>query len=179
LDGTVRAADINEVDTFGNSVLHIAAALAKPPKYLLALLDLRPNIHVLNNAAQTFLHLVHEGLSMDCLKDIHTLLVQLQREGFNFLQRDHHGQTPLHLLTRPWIHESVLCEIMEEMRFSGIVIPTSRDNLGRTVLEQLKVAGIGIEFLQQSLFANRNPKLEEYTLGLEALHDYVFETKLK
>ena len=175
----IRETDINKIDTFGNSALHIAAALGMPPKEMLALLDLGPNIHVRNNAGQNFLHLVHEGLSMDCIKDMRALLARLQREGFDFLQRDHHGQTSLHLLTRPWIHKLVLREIMEEVQSSGIVLPTSRDNLGRTILKQLEVSEIGSDFLQQWLLASPTPKLEGHTRDPEVLHDHVSETKLK
>jgi hypothetical protein len=54
LDRTLERDSITSVDPFGNSVLHIATALASPLNYLLALLDLGANINALNNAGQTF-----------------------------------------------------------------------------------------------------------------------------
>jgi ankyrin repeat protein len=129
-------------DIFGNSALHIAAALGKTPKYLLHLLDLHANMHALNSANQTFLHLLQPVAIEDCM-DLCSLLNRLQVESFNFHQRDDHGQTPLHLITRPWISWTVLDETAAELHYSKIVLPLSRDNLGRTIIGQLIERGIG------------------------------------
>ena len=75
-----------KVDIFGNSALHVAAALATSPDTLISLVRSNVSIHTLNNAGQTFLHLIHP----DCHNfhgvgsDICSLLKELHVRGFNF-----------------------------------------------------------------------------------------------
>jgi hypothetical protein len=184
-DGRVKAEDIHKLDIFGNSILHIAAALGKPPKYLLHLLDLKANIHALNSAGQTFLHLVHAVFPEDS-SDLCSLLNRLQSEEFNFYQRDHHGQTPLQLITRPWIHRAVLDKIVAELHLSKILLPTSRDNFGRTIIGQLTAAKIKkseIDRLQQRVAAHigdvpfvSNPAIHAARTNTQCLPNYGMHT---
>jgi hypothetical protein len=125
---TIQPKD-NQNDIFGNSALHIAAALGKSPEYLLHLLDLDANVHALNSGNQTFLHLLRP-VSIKKSVDLYHLLKQLQAKKFNFHQRDDHGQTPLHLVTRPWIPWLVLDRTADWLCDLEITLPLSRDNLG-------------------------------------------------
>jgi ankyrin repeat protein len=126
----------NQHDIFGNSPLHIAAALGKSLEYLLHLLDLNANMHALNNGNQNFLHLL-QPVSIENFYNLYDLLNELQAKKFNFHQRDDHGQTPLHLITRPWIPLAVLDATAAWLYYLKIIPPLSRDNLGRTITGQL------------------------------------------
>jgi len=57
-----RAEDFSERDAFGNSVLHITASLSQTGK-LENLIKLGADINSVNNAGQTFLHLVAKSLT--------------------------------------------------------------------------------------------------------------------
>jgi ankyrin repeat protein len=134
---TVRKDDLDELDVFGNSVLHIAASLGATPDYLDHLVKQGADVARLNNANQTFLHLM-------CLSDasqmgnFRFLLNSLARRNFNFLQQDDNGQTAMHALTAQSTTENILANIVQSLQFCGIEIPTSRDNLGHTVADQLR-----------------------------------------
>jgi ankyrin repeat protein len=134
---SVRVEDLGELDTFGNSILHIAAALGSPPNYLLSLIVKGANVKHLNNGNQTFLHVTY--LNDDRLVDeFQHLLRSLVRRGFNFHQRDDNGQTPLHWLTQPSIPISTLRGIVDSLKLNAIDLPTCRDNIGCNVADQLE-----------------------------------------
>jgi len=129
---------ITEVDRFGNSILHVAASLNASVKYIIKLIELKADINATNAAKETFLHLVSAADQAD---DICLLLEILIHNGFNFGQHDQHGQTSLHLLTRPWLPMDYLIKIFRKLHSLGFILPTSRDNLGFTVLNQVKYVG--------------------------------------
>jgi ankyrin repeat protein len=129
---------INDVDRFGNSILHVAASLKAPVKYLIKLIKLKANINATNAAKETFLHLVVAPTQAD---DICLLLEILSRNSFNFGRHDQHGQTSLHVLTRPWLPRDYLIKVIRKVHSLGFVLPTSRDNLGFTLLNQMKHVG--------------------------------------
>ncbi|KAF4632035.1 hypothetical protein G7Y89_g6091 [Cudoniella acicularis] len=133
---------IDEVDTFGNSEVHIAAACQ--PGNLLPFFKEGLWNNEVNNAGQTFLHLVQEPSATNT-EDLCDLLKWLPTVGFNFNLRDHHGQTALHLLTRPWIPQVSLDLILNACLPSMIPILTFRDNLGYTIKEQMIQAGCSQE----------------------------------
>lgn len=164
LDGTNHSAFVDELDTFGNSVLHIAAA-CRSVNCLVRLLDLRAPVHVTNNAGQTFLHVVREPSATNH-RDICSLLELLKERSFDFSQRDSHGQNALHSLTRPWIPKSTLLSIVNKLRSSGIKIPASRDALGWTVVQQLQIAGIEREDIQALLTSTNAPKIEMGSISI-------------
>ncbi|KAF8861478.1 ankyrin [Acephala macrosclerotiorum] len=136
----LRPADIHEVDTFGNSTLHIAAATLAPSTYLIHLINLGANINSLNTAGQTFLHLFKPEVLEQCA-DFCSLLEVLSTRGFNFSQHDHLGQSPLHLLMRPWIHTETLRQVITKIDSLPIhsQLSTARDCLGYTIAEQLNL----------------------------------------
>lgn len=136
----IKSSDINEVDIFGNSVLHVAASLGSPVRYLIELITKNNvNTNATNSAGQTFLHLVYAPTEYN---DICLLLGILSVRGFNFGQHDHHGQTSLHLLTRPWLPQIYLITVIRKLHSLGFVLPpTTRDNLGFTILDQMKHLG--------------------------------------
>lgn len=136
----VRSTDIDETDTFGNSTLHILAATMAPSSYLMHLIKLGANINHLNKAGQTFLHLVKHELLDQC-EDFCSLLELLSDKGFNFSQLDHLGQSPLHLLVRPWIRSETLHRIITKINSLPLrgQISTARDCLGYTVVEELNL----------------------------------------
>ncbi|KAH6674664.1 hypothetical protein B0J14DRAFT_561699 [Halenospora varia] len=151
---------VNEVDTFGNSGVHIAAA-CKHPRHLLALKSERSRINQVNNAGQTFLHLVREPSATNH-KELCDLLKWLSEVEFDFNIRDDHGQTALHILTRPWIFSESLDQILDTLLSSNILISTARDNLGYTIKEQLEQAGCSHSVKIRRLVAEaREPKIQE------------------
>jgi ankyrin repeat protein len=133
----VRKDDLNEVDAFGNSVLHIVASLEAPPSYLLSLVQQSANVNSLNNANQTFLHLVSISNTSQ-IADFRLLLKVLARRHFNFEQQDDNGQTACHALTGLSVDEDILAEVVQCFQLYGL--PTSRDSLGATVSSQLRGA---------------------------------------
>jgi hypothetical protein len=133
----VRQDDLDVVDTFKNSVLHIAAALEAPPDYLLHLINMGADVHALNNAKQTFLHLVHLS-SVERILDFHKLIGNLVQRQFNFQCQDYNGQTAIHALTEPPISPDVLNGIVQTLEFYGVDLPTTRDNLGFRIQDQLQ-----------------------------------------
>jgi ankyrin repeat protein len=138
-----EAIDIHQVDSFGNTALHIATASGSSPESLLHIINLGADIHALNSAGQTFLHLIPQILVKDC-EHLGYLLTKLQNEGFKFHLRDDHGQTPLHPVTRHWMDKPALEGIAKSLLSSEITLPASRDNLGRTILGQMTDVGLEI-----------------------------------
>lgn len=130
---TVRKDDLDELDVFGNSVLHIAASLGAPSNYLDHLVKQGADVSRLNNANQTFIHLMCLSDASQ-MGDFRFLLNSLMRRSFNFLQQDDNGQTAIHTLTAPSTTENIL----QSFQFCGIDIPNCRDNLGHTVSDQLR-----------------------------------------
>ena len=141
----VREDDLDRVDTFHNSVLHIATTLGSPPNYLAWLISMGADVHKLNNGNQTFLHLIHPP-DIESLREFRILLGSLVRRGFNFEQQDHNGQTTLHALTQWSIPWKILSEILQSFQCYGIDLPKCRDNLGHTVAEQLREKGFKLQW---------------------------------
>jgi ankyrin repeat protein len=139
---SVQEADLHEMDTFGNSTLHISATMCAPPSYLISLIKLGANVNVLNRAGQTFLHLLKPEVLCHC-DDFCYLLELLRVQGFNFLQHDHLGQSPFHLLMRPSTDQDSLRQIITQMDDLPIHrhISTARDCFGNTVIGQLNLHG--------------------------------------
>jgi hypothetical protein len=133
----VRPDDLDAVDTFKNSVLHIAAALEAPPGYLSRLISMGADVHALNNAKQTFLHTARIS-SVERILDFHTLIRNLVELQFDFRCQDLNGQTAVHALTEPPTAPDVLNGIVQTLEFYRIDLPTSRDNLGFRVQDQLQ-----------------------------------------
>ena len=148
---TIRPKDIHETDTFGNTVIHISATMLAPPSYLLSLIKMGANVNSLNNAGQTFLHLVKpEVLDEEVLDEFRIrrnafciLLETLNAQAFNFRQHDHLGQSPLHLLMRPWIRSDILHMIITQLDDLRIhrKLSTARDCFGYTVVGQINLQG--------------------------------------
>ena len=185
----IMSSDINEVDLFGNSVLHVAASIGAPVRYLIDLITKDVNVNATNLAGQTFLHLVHAPAEYN---DICLLLGVLSVRGFNFGQHDHHGQTSLHLLTRPWLPQIYLITVIKKLHSLGFVLPTSRDSLGFTILNQMKYLGthlLGFDPDEDMEFRralgltcetkgyivhpqNQNPIMKSTLNGSQYLHNY-------
>ena len=79
------------VDRFGNTSLHIAAALGTTYQELQAIFDKGASIHVCNSGGQTFMHLLNP-LVMDN-NSLVSLINHLRRNNFNFDHRDVQGHT--------------------------------------------------------------------------------------
>jgi ankyrin repeat protein len=139
---SVEEADLHEMDTFGNSTIHISATMCAPPSYLISLIKLGADVNALNNAGQTFLHLLKPEVLCHC-DDFCYLLELLRVQGFNFRQHDHLGQSPFHLLMRPSIDQDILHQIITQMDNLPIHrhISTARDCFGNTVVGQLNLHG--------------------------------------
>jgi hypothetical protein len=125
------------VDTFKNSVLHIAAALEAPPGYLSHLISMGADVHALNNAKQTFLHTARIS-SVEGILDFHALFGNLVKLQFDFRCQDLNGQTAIHAITEPPVSPDVLNGIVQTLEFYRIDLPTSRDNLGFRIQDQLQ-----------------------------------------
>jgi hypothetical protein len=146
-DESTRETDISKLDV-DNSSLHLAAAFDRSPMTLPSLIDQGANVHAVNNAGQTFLHVLQDFSVEHCL-ELCSLLNRLRDKSFDFHQRDDHGQSPLHIITRPWVNHTTLDEIAAELHYSKILLLTSRDNLGRIVIGQFSQANIDEEELER------------------------------
>ncbi|KAE8453623.1 hypothetical protein EG329_009134 [Mollisiaceae sp. DMI_Dod_QoI] len=103
------------------------------------------NVQALNNADQTFLHLINLS-DISSTRDLPLLLGALVKRGFNFGQQDHNGQTALHSVTQhlaPW---KILSGILQGFQFHGIELPVCRNNQGHTVAEQLREQGFKLQW---------------------------------
>jgi ankyrin repeat protein len=150
-------------DVFGHTVLHVAAASGERPERLLGLIETGANVHDVNSGGETFLHLVTNISSSDYFH-LGLLLKKLQVERFNFHQRDDHGQTPLHLITRQWVDDLAFEGIADNLLLYEIKLPPFRDNLGRTILGQMTDVGLripAIEHLEEGSSALRLPPILE------------------
>jgi ankyrin repeat protein len=125
-----------KVEIFGNSALHIAAALATPPEILIDLTRSGPSIHTLNNAGQTFLHLIRPDCHgfFGARNDVCRLLSEVNLRKFDFFQRDQNGRTSLHWLRFEQIPQSICLQISKKLVSFGIPLPNYRDNFGRRVV---------------------------------------------
>jgi ankyrin repeat protein len=153
---TIRSKDVHEEDTFGNSVIHISATMLAPPSYLISLIKMGANVNRVNNAGQTFLHLIKPE-ALDQRDDFCSLLEILSVQGFNFRQHDHLGQSPLHILMRPWIRPDILRAIITTL--DSLVVhsqlSTTRDCFGYTVVGQMNLQGANCSRtdLDQAIFS--------------------------
>jgi len=132
--------DLSSVDAFRNSILHIAAALGSSPRYLSSLITMGANVNCRNNAYQSFLHVVHLSDETN-VDDFRSLIGSLVRRNFNFLAQDYNGQTAIHALTQLPLPANTLSGIIQCFHFYNIELPSSRDNLGYTVTDQLRETG--------------------------------------
>jgi ankyrin repeat protein len=177
-----------KVDCFGNSALHIAAALAAPPQFLIELIESTIDVHTLNNGGETFLHLVHPESDGFChwtntsakpnsVNDICELLVALKLQKFKFDQQDSHGRTSLHWLARPSIPHYVVYRIRTTIQRMGINVPSLRDNLGLTITAQIK--DISLPSLNEKHENDRAADVTDLTLENELFHDYKNNTVIE
>ncbi|KAE9365240.1 ankyrin [Stipitochalara longipes BDJ] len=112
------------------------------PSYLISLIKLGANANAVNNAGETFMHLLKPEVLSHC-DDLCYLFELLRVQGFNFRQHDHLGQSPFHLLLRPWKDQDTLRKIITQMNDLPIHrhISTARDCFGYTVVAQLNHLG--------------------------------------
>jgi ankyrin repeat protein len=162
--------DLHRKDDFGNSVLHIAAALKKSGYALIGLIDNGVDVHTINSAGETFFHLLDESVVKETYF-YHMLLEILRSKGFDFSQRDCLGQTPFHLLMQPWMDKSILEQTLVQLPFLNIALPLSRDSFGCTVAWQLVQAGVEEpEIKAAPFYSHKTPtvflKPGEYTWSL-------------
>ena len=134
----VKSRVITEIDLYGNSILHVAGSLCAPISYIIKLIKQKADINATNAAGETFMHLLYAPNEED---DVCSLLEILSIERFNFGQHDQHGQTCLHLITRPWLPQQYLVKVIRKIQSLGFVLPTSRDNLGFTIFRQMNHLG--------------------------------------
>lgn len=144
--GLSHGSSPTETDEFDNSWLHVIAALKKPVGYLFHWISRGLDTQYLNQAGETFLHLLDENICKD--SDHHTLLSLLVRKGFPFGQRDCLGQTALHAMLQSSINKDILDRTLVHLSMLDIPIPTSRDCFGRTVTSELVQAGLSEAHIQ-------------------------------
>ena len=95
------------------------------------------DVHALNNAKQTFLHTARIS-SVEGILDFHALFGHLVKLQFDFRCQDLNGQTAIHAITEPPVSPDVLNGIVQTLEFYRIDLPTSRDNLGFRIQDQLQ-----------------------------------------
>ena len=87
--------ELEDLDRFGNTFLHLIAALGPSLKSLEVALWRHSNINAVNTAGQTFMHILDPCNVLLCME---RLFGTLEHRGFNFDQRDVYGKTFLHAL---------------------------------------------------------------------------------
>ena len=86
-------------DVFGNTTLHVAAALGVSIQILVRMIDSGANVKQTNTASQTFLHVLSHSTHFDT-DDSLTLVQILEARDFDFGHIDVQGQTILGPLSR-------------------------------------------------------------------------------
>lgn len=124
--GTATLADFNEVDVFGNSLMHLLAARDVDHDYILQLTTQDVPCRARNSAGQTFLHLLDDSWLSD--RDGARLVALLQgfRENPGFLlARDCYGRTLFHALRAKIGDPAPLARVLRD-----IDVRLSRDAFG-------------------------------------------------
>ena len=85
-------------DRFGNTALHIAAAMYLRYQLVQEVIDHGIRVHALNSGGQTFMHLLNPRLLT--VNEMFSLSARLKTEDFNFHQVDVQGQTFVDIFTR-------------------------------------------------------------------------------
>jgi ankyrin repeat protein len=129
---------IKEVDTFGNGVLHHAAAAGRASfSFLEYLINCGADINAKNTSRETFMHTLHpQGLGgfANYLK----LLRLVDQNSFDLQCTDRYGQTLSHILLREFDVSKISIDEIEEA--FDLLRPDieAADNLGRTIEDYLK-----------------------------------------
>ncbi|KAL8669104.1 MAG: hypothetical protein Q9168_006285 [Polycauliona sp. 1 TL-2023] len=79
------------VDRFGNTSLHIAAAVGASHGDLREIMNMGVDVHILNSARQTFMHVLDPRLMVS--RDLLALIDRLRLNNFKFDHRDVRGHT--------------------------------------------------------------------------------------
>lgn len=136
---SIRKDDLDDcTDAFGNSVLHVAATLGASPSYLSSLINMGADIHCLNIAGQSFLHLIHLSQPI-YITEFRFLIGNLKRLGFDFKNQDDNGQTIFHILLHSCVPSETIDDALQCFRYHGISLPGIRDNTGLDVSRRLPV----------------------------------------
>ncbi|KAH7380994.1 ankyrin repeat-containing domain protein [Cadophora sp. MPI-SDFR-AT-0126] len=137
---SILASDLETFDSFRNTVLHIAATLGSRPSYITSLILLGADVNCLNNAGQTFLHLM-ELSSCHSIGSLDSLLGTLVQYQFDFQQQDQNGQTAIHALTHEDLPWRTLDSLIHSFFTHEVEFPVCRDNLGNTISQHLLEKG--------------------------------------
>lgn len=134
---SVRESDLDSLDAFGNSVLHIATSLGAHPSYISQLIGMGADTHCRNIAGQSFLHLICLTKST-YIAEFRILIGTLKRLKFNFYQMDDNGQTVFHALAQSLVPNELIEDALRCFQYHGIRLPEQRDNTGVDVSKRLK-----------------------------------------
>ncbi|KAL5323720.1 hypothetical protein ACEPPN_008261 [Leptodophora sp. 'Broadleaf-Isolate-01'] len=174
---SILASDLEILDSFQNSVLHIAATLGSPPSYISSLIVLGADVNTLNNAGQTFLHLM-EFDDFCGQKGFDSLLGTLGQFQFDFQQQDQNGQTAIHTITQKYLPWRTLDLLVHSFFIHEVEFPVCRDNLGNTISQHLLEKGFTpsdpIRYSRRSI--NQPPAHDQWErygdqLEIQALHN--------
>lgn len=161
---------LDQVDMFHNTLLHTAARHGAGSATLMWLIDKGVNVHALNAAGQTFMHVLNpvsfDGHTQDIYhggtEDFHGLFFALQIQKFNFLHLDDYGQTLLHVLTQYWMHSDAIAAAFGCMNLTATCKPPGRDFRGRTIDLQLQAQVMKED--QNIADSDRQVKITEFIL---------------
>ncbi|KAG0651996.1 Ankyrin repeat and SOCS box 14 [Hyphodiscus hymeniophilus] len=145
---------LDEVDGFGDTVLHLAASHGAGSLVLSWLINAGVDVHATNVVGQTFMHVLDPAAFAFCNNPgvieaagrssgdtIALLLDTLKVMDFDFNAEDDFGQTPMHVLTRHEVHSYTL-----ELAFhTGMGMGTSvcsKDFLGRSIESQIRTQSV-------------------------------------
>lgn len=147
--------NFDEVDGFGDTVLHLAASLGAGSMILDWFIFMKVDVHARNAAGQTFMHVLNPAsLAGYCnhyaerAEGVVLLLNHLRAQNFDYNARDDFGQTPLHSLTRYWLNVRLIKLVLDKCFTAGSTL-LKRDFEGRSVEERIKA--------QASVDYNGNP----------------------
>lgn len=124
--GTATPADFNEVDVFGNSLIHLLAARDADHAYILQLAARGVPCYARNTAGQTFLHLLDPSWLSDRDGAPLVQLLRVFREDPEFLlARDRYGRTLFHALRSKIDDPAPLARVLRALN-----VRLSRDAFG-------------------------------------------------
>ena len=116
------------IDRFGNSTLHVAAALGVTFRDLSTIIERGADVNHVNTAGQTFMHVLNpwELFIEAPLNPISVFLEKLAQRSFDFRRRDDQGRTFLHVLNAKHkinpVHFAKWLDLLCQRDSSGAVV---------------------------------------------------------
>lgn len=141
----INLSRINQLDFYGNTPLHCAAASVEGDEFwkLRRLVQAGAHVSICNTFGETFLHVLCNRPGAYKTSDILALLEDLSKVNFPFSKQDYHGRTFLHNYFRgrkcPWdlpFSKSFLSKLFSVTKSNLEIRDNSGEDLRTTILKE-------------------------------------------